>query len=59
MKKMTKAMLMTALILGSVSMGTAVEASELHEFTLDPMAYMHQPLLLYRYVDRVYVHNLF
>ena len=37
MKKMTKAMLMTALILGSVSMGTAVEASELHEFTLDPM----------------------
>ena len=37
MKKMTKAMLMTALILGSVSMGTSVEASELHEFTLDPM----------------------
>ena len=37
MKKMTKAMLMTALILGSVSMGTAVEASELLEFTLDPM----------------------
>ena len=37
MKKMTKAMLMTALILGSVSMDTAVEASELHEFTLDPM----------------------
>ena len=38
MKKMTKAMLMTALILGSASMGTAVEANEtLHEFTLDPM----------------------
>ena len=37
MKKMTKAMLMTALILGSVSMGTVVEASELQEFTLDPM----------------------
>ena len=38
MKTMTKAMLMTALILGSVSMGTAVEASEtLQEFTLDPM----------------------
>ncbi len=37
MKKMTKAMLMTALILGSASMGTVVEASELHEFTLDPM----------------------
>lgn len=38
MKKMTKAMLMTALILGSVSMGTAVEANEtLQEFTLDPM----------------------
>ncbi len=38
MKKMTKALLMTALILSSVSMGTAVEASEtLQEFTLDPM----------------------
>lgn len=35
MKKMTKAMLMTALILGSVSMGTAVEASELNTFALD------------------------
>ncbi|MBQ7883682.1 MAG: TonB-dependent receptor [Phascolarctobacterium sp.] len=40
MKKMTKAMLMTALILGSVQWGgTAVHASEttLQEFTLDPM----------------------
>lgn len=37
MKKMTKAMLMTALILGSVSIDTAVHAEELHEFTLDPM----------------------
>ena len=35
MKKMTKAMLMTALILGSVSMGTAVEAKELNTFALD------------------------
>ena len=35
MKKMTKAMLITALILGSVSMGTAVEASELNTFALD------------------------
>lgn len=35
MKKMTKAMLMTALILGSVSMDTAVEASELNTFALD------------------------
>ena len=35
MKKMTKTMLMTALILGSVSMGTAVEASELNTFTMD------------------------
>lgn len=35
MKKMTKAMLMTALILGSISMGTAVEASELNTFALD------------------------
>ena len=35
MKKMTKAMLMTALILGSVSMGTAVEANELNTFALD------------------------
>ena len=35
MKKMTKAMLMTALILGSVSMGTAVEASELSNFTME------------------------
>lgn len=40
MKKMTKAMLMTALILGSVQWGgTAVHAAEttLQEFTLDPM----------------------
>lgn len=38
MKKMTKAMLMTALILGSVQWGgTTVHAEELHEFTLDPM----------------------
>ncbi|MBQ7760191.1 MAG: TonB-dependent receptor [Acidaminococcaceae bacterium] len=40
MKKMTKAMLMTALILGSVQWGgTAVYAAEttLQEFTLDPM----------------------
>ncbi len=38
MKKMTKAMLMTALILGSVQWGeTAVHAIELQEFTLDPM----------------------
>jgi iron complex outermembrane receptor protein len=35
MKKMTKAMLMTALILGSVTMGTAVEANELNTFALD------------------------
>ncbi len=35
MKKMTKAMLMTALILGSVSMSTAVEAEELNTFALD------------------------
>ncbi|MBR1976585.1 MAG: TonB-dependent receptor [Phascolarctobacterium sp.] len=35
MKKMTKAMLMTALILGSVSMGTVVHASELNTFTMD------------------------
>lgn len=36
MKKMTKAMLMTALILGSVQWGgTAVHASELDTFTLD------------------------
>ena len=37
MKKMTKAMFMTALILGSVSIGNAVHAEELQEFTLDPM----------------------
>ena len=37
MKKMTKAMLMTALILGSLSIDTAVHAEELQEFTLDPM----------------------
>ena len=35
MKKMTKAMLMTALILGSVQWGTPVDASELDTFTLD------------------------
>lgn len=35
MKKMTKAMLMIALILGSVSMGTVVHASELNTFTMD------------------------
>ena len=35
MKKMTKAMLITALILGSVSMGAAVEANELNTFALD------------------------
>ena len=36
MKKMTKAMLMTALILGSVQWGgTAVHANELQEFSLD------------------------
>ena len=36
MKKMTKAMLMTALILGAVQMGgTPVHASELDTFTLD------------------------
>ena len=36
MKKMTKAMLMTALILGSVQFGTTtVHASELESFTLD------------------------
>ena len=39
MKKMTKAMLMTALIIGAVQWGgTAVYAGEtLQEFTLDPM----------------------
>ena len=35
MKKMTKAMLMTALILGSVSIHTAVHAEELNTFALD------------------------
>lgn len=35
MKKMTKAMLMTALILGSVSMSTAIEAAEISNFTMD------------------------
>lgn len=35
MKKMTKAMLMTALILGSVSIDTAVHAEELNTFALD------------------------
>ena len=35
MKKMTKAMLMTVLILGTVSIDTAVYASELNTFTMD------------------------
>ena len=35
MKKMTKAMLMTALILGSVVMSTAIEAAEISNFTMD------------------------